>query len=34
MSNDFLWVDKYRPKNIEHCILPSDVKETFKGFVK
>ena len=34
MSNDFLWVEKYRPKKIEHCILPSDVKETFKGFVK
>jgi len=33
MSNDFLWVEKYRPKNIEHCILPSHVKETFKSFV-
>tara|TARA_Y100000992_G_C21214625_1_gene467214 strand:- start:132 stop:1073 length:942 start_codon:yes stop_codon:yes gene_type:complete len=31
--NDFLWVEKYRPKNIEHCILPSHVKETFKSFV-
>ena len=32
--NDFLWVEKYRPKKIEHCILPSNVKETFASFVK
>ena len=32
--NDFLWVEKYRPKKIEHCILPSNVKETFTSFVK
>jgi len=32
--NDFLWVEKYRPKKIEHCILPSNVKETFVSFVK
>ena len=31
---DFLWVEKYRPKKIEHCILPSNVKETFTSFVK
>ena len=34
MKDDFLWVEKYRPKNIEHCILPSDIKNTFKSFVK
>ena len=33
MPNDFLWVEKYRPKVIEDCILPTDVKSTFKGFV-
>ena len=31
--NDFLWVEKYRPQTIEDCILPTDVKETFEGFV-
>ena len=34
MKDDFLWVEKYRPKNIEHCILPSDIKNTFQSFVK
>ena len=32
--NDFLWVEKYRPKKIEDCILPTDVKNTFKSFVE
>ena len=32
--SDFLWVEKYRPKNIEHCILPPSVKSTFKSFVE
>ena len=31
--NEFLWVEKYRPKNIEHCILPDDLKKTFRSFV-
>jgi len=34
MPNDFLWVEKYRPKTIEDCILPTDVKATFKSFVE
>ena len=29
MSNDFLWVEKYRPKTIGETILPSDLKATF-----
>ena len=33
MSNDFLWVEKYRPQTIEDCILPTEVKTTFKGFL-
>ena len=33
MSNDFLWVEKYRPQTIEDCILPAEVKETFQSFV-
>ena len=33
MPNDFLWVEKYRPKTIEDCILPTDVKQTFQSFI-
>jgi replication factor C small subunit len=32
--NDFLWVEKYRPKNVEQCILPESVKTTFKSFIQ
>ena len=28
-----LWVEKYRPKRIDDCILTSELKETFKQFV-
>ena len=30
----FLWVEQYRPKNVESCILPKDLKDTFVEFVK
>ena len=30
----FLWVEKYRPKTIEECILPNDTKTVFKGFLE
>ena len=34
MSRDeFLWVEKYRPKTIEECILPENIKKTFQGFL-
>jgi DNA polymerase III delta prime subunit len=33
MRNDFLWVEKYRPKTIEECILPESIKKTFKEFL-
>jgi len=34
MSNtDFLWVESYRPKTIDDCILPDHIKSTFKGFL-
>ena len=34
MSRDeFLWVEKYRPKTIEDCILPVSIKKTFQGFL-
>ena len=32
MSN-FIWVEKYRPKTIEDCILPDNIKKTFKEFL-
>ena len=31
---DFLWVEKYRPKTIEDCILPEDTKQTFQSFLR
>ena len=31
--SDFLWVEKYRPKTIEECILQSETKKTFLGFL-
>ena len=33
MNNDFLWVEKYRPKTINDTILPADLKATFQQFV-
>ena len=32
--SDFIWVEKYRPKTIDDCILPQSIKNTFKDFVK
>jgi DNA polymerase III delta prime subunit len=31
---EYLWVEKYRPQKIEECILPKNLKETFKQFVQ
>lgn len=33
MREDFLWVEKYRPKAIADTILPAELKETFQQFV-
>jgi len=30
---DFLWVEKYRPKTIGECVLPSGLKQTLSEFV-
>lgn len=30
MSEEFLWVEKYRPKKISDCILPKGIKSTFE----
>jgi DNA polymerase III delta prime subunit len=32
--NDFLWVEKYRPKTVSECILPERLKSTFQAFVE
>ena len=33
MTSEFLFVEKYRPKVIEDCILPDETKKIFKEFV-
>jgi len=30
---DFIWVEKYRPKTIDECILPEGIKKTFNDFL-
>ena len=32
--NEFLWVEKYRPKTIDDCVLPAQIKTTFKQIVE
>jgi hypothetical protein len=34
MRNEFLWVEKYRPKTIEDCILPTSIKKTFQDLLQ
>ena len=34
MRDEFLWVEKYRPKTIDDCILPETIKKTFKAFLE
>jgi DNA polymerase III delta prime subunit len=34
MRDEFLWVEKYRPKTVEDTILPVQLKETFCKFVQ
>ena len=31
--NEFLWVEKYRPKTINDCVLPAHIKKTFEDIV-
>ena len=33
MRDEFLWVEKYRPRKIEECILPDNIKNTFLNFL-
>lgn len=32
-KTEFLWVEKYRPRTIEDCILPTSLKKTFQQIV-
>ena len=32
--SDFVWVEKYRPKTIDECILPDGIKKTFQDFLQ
>ena len=34
MNTDFLWVEEYRPKTIDDCILPQSLKTLFTSFVQ
>ena len=34
MTEQFLWVEKYRPKEVKNCILPVTIKQTFLDMVK
>ena len=34
MRDEFLWVEKYRPKTVQDCILPEGIKDTFQRFVE
>ena len=29
----FLWVEQYRPNNVESCVLPKHLKDTFSDFI-
>jgi len=34
MSDEFLWVEKYRPRTLEECILPDEQKRVFQQFIE
>jgi DNA polymerase III delta prime subunit len=33
-SNEFLWVERYRPQKLDDCILPEGLLKTFKSIVE
>jgi len=33
-NDNFLWVEKYRPRKIDDCILPDTLKKTFQTFLE
>ena len=34
MNKKFLWVEEYRPHTLDDCILPVNIKNSFKGFIE
>ena len=34
MSDEFLWVEKYRPRTLDECILPDAQKDVFRQFIE
>lgn len=34
MSEEYLWVERYRPHKVADCILPERLKNTFESYVK
>ena len=32
-SSEFLWTEKFRPRKIDDCILPEQLKKTFRQFI-
>ncbi len=34
MNKKFLWVEEYRPHTLEDCILPTSIKDSFRGFIE
>ena len=34
MRDEFLWVEKYRPKTINECVLSEGLKQTFSSFIE
>jgi DNA polymerase III delta prime subunit len=33
-TDEYLWVEKYRPQTIDECVLPTELKKTFNEMVK
>ena len=33
-EDQFLWVEKYRPRKLDECILPADQKKVFQDMVE
>ena len=34
MTDEYLWVEKYRPRKVADCILPERIKKVFEEYVK
>ena len=33
MTEQYLWVEKYRPRSVDECILPSSLKRDLQAIV-